>query len=88
MEKKYTKPWKAVIAYIWRTHDLEMHVSLGTGEEKAEKSGRKDGVPVRNRRPEYEFTKRQAAVWARVQESAARIARAEEDGQNRSEKKA
>jgi hypothetical protein len=57
-----------------------MHVSPGTEEKKAKESGRKDGVPVRNRRPGYEFTKRQAVAWARVQKSAAKVARAKKDG--------
>jgi hypothetical protein len=77
-----------VIAYIWRTHNLEVHVSFGTEKGEAEKSEKGDGVPVRGRRPGYEFTKRQAAAWARVQESAAKVVRAKKDEQNKSEKKA
>jgi hypothetical protein len=77
--EKYNKRWKAIIAYLWQTHRLEIYaaekgeVEIKGKNTKKEGNNKKKNGTIRYRRPGYYFINRQAAAFEQVQEAAAGI---------------
>lgn len=67
--ERYSASWKAVMAYVWRTH----HLDVVDADADAEGDGHEGTAPaegIRDKRPAYELTQRQADAFKRLQQAA------------------
>jgi hypothetical protein len=77
--EKYSKRWKTIMAYLWRTHRLEIYAAEESEAEikkkntKKEGNNKKENGTIRNRRPGYYFINWQTAAFEQVQKAAAGI---------------
>jgi hypothetical protein len=82
--EKYSKRWKAIMAYLWRTHQLEAYTAAANeAETKKEKNAekKKNGI-IRNKRSGYYFINRQIVAFEQIQEAAASMVAAKDDAYN------
>jgi hypothetical protein len=76
------------MAYLWRIYRLEIYAAeadeVKTKGKNTEKEGnnKEENGTIRNRRPGYYFTNRQAAAFEQIQEAAAGIIAANHNAQN------
>jgi hypothetical protein len=67
------------MAYLWRTHRLEVYAAEAGEAEAEEKdteekgNNKKENETIQNRRPGYYFTNRQIAAFEQIQKAAAGI---------------